>query len=97
MDTGVEHLSTHFALPLSETVFLELQQLAYLLKEQVLNEVRPMTDVWTYLRNSGRYSAVSYYSFMFHGLQVPKAFSLVWKSKCPPQQKGFYGRYLSIG
>lgn len=88
-DPSVEHISTHFALPLSETAFLELQRLAYLLNEQVLNEDHLMTDVWTYLHNSGRHSSASYYSCMFNGLQVPKAFSLVWKSKCLPKQKVF--------
>jgi hypothetical protein len=53
------------------------------------DRVRTTTDIWSYCLNNGRYTASSYYHFLFQGVNADPIFKKLWKSKSLPKLNFF--------
>ncbi|CAO1939556.1 unnamed protein product [Urochloa humidicola] len=80
-------LASIFSLPLSNEAYAELQELNEFLENFVYDP--DVNDSWTFIWGSNEYSANRLYKFAFAGVQVPRTFTWIWKSKCTPRLKFF--------
>ena len=74
-------------LPLSQIAFEELMNMQDLIS--TIDYLPDSEDSWTFIWGNANYSSKKVYDMAFTTLQVPRTFSILWKSQCTPRVKVF--------
>jgi hypothetical protein len=86
----MEYLQDMFHLPLSQQAFAEFEQLEILCDSVQFEDNEHVSDSWTYIWGSDKFSTINAYKFLIGVQSAPKFFTWIWESSCQPKHQFFF-------
>ena len=89
---SIDDFSSLFQLPLSQAVFLQMQDIQQLIVNRPLSY---NNDRWAYSWGSNNFASTKVYKLLMGHSEIHPAFKLLWKSQCQPKHKVFFWLLIS--